>query len=400
MRAPRPFSFWPSAWAARFIWFSIFILSAGLGIIIFESWPGRLAACLTSVGLAGAALLRAERWRAGSLVVASTSAAVVGLTAIGEWLVPAAENRSLTRTAVPTRWIEPDPVTGYRLIPTTTILVTAAVAGQTIYRATYTIGADGNRVTPPAPDGADTYIFVGDSFVFGEGLAERETLPAQFARAAKFDVATANLAVPSYGPNHVLRMLEAGRLARFRAKHVKAVVTWIIPHHLERVVGEAPWLGESPAYILDDGDRLGFVGTFNEQRRRHPVDAVAYWLRQKIDFLKPVGARQRQAHSSDLFVAIMTQIRDEVERQFRSRFIVLYSWPDGQSATQLDDPLLVEILGKLRERQIELMSVNRLMIGLHPDNVQIPHDGHPTATLNHLVAEALKRRLLGDGTER
>jgi hypothetical protein len=399
MPKPSPSSLSAFAREKRWISLAFFALSAAVGIAIFQSWLVRLAVCSMSAGLGGAALLRDERRRGISLAVASTSAAVLGLIAIGNWLAPAANNGALTRTAVPARWIEPDPVMGYRLVPATTVLMTAAVDGQVLYRATYTIGADGNRVTPPAPDGADTYLFLGDSFVFGEGLADRDTLAAQFAQAAKLSVATANLAVPGYGPNHFLRALEVGRLAPFQAKRVKAVVTWIIPDHLNRVIGEVPW-AVGPAYVLDNAHQLNFVGTFNDRRWRHPIDGAGYWLRQQVDFLKLVGEQQRQAQSADLFVALMMRIGEEVKRQFGGRFIVLYSWPDGQSAGQQADPLLVQTLNRLRRQHIELISINQLMIGLDPKDVQIPYDGHPTATVNRLAAQALKLRLWPDATEK
>ena len=58
------------------------------------------------------------------------------------------------------------------------------LTGKTVFDVTYTILPDRTRATPPAPVGADTYIFLGDSFMFGEGLADDDTLPSQFAREA------------------------------------------------------------------------------------------------------------------------------------------------------------------------------------------------------------------------
>src|SRR5262249_15731412 len=100
------------------------------------------------------------------------------------------------------------------------------------------------------------------------------------------------------------------------------------------------------------------------------------------------------AESADLFVAIMTHIREEVKRQFGARLLVLYSWPDGHSVGYSADPFLVQTLNRLRQHDIELVSVNELMIGLNPKDLQIPYDGHPKAKVNRLGAHALKRRLL------
>jgi hypothetical protein len=379
--------------ANRWISLPLFAVTATISITLFDSLLPRLAICSLLAGLTGAVVLRGERKRDAALVIASLAAAVLGLAAVANWLAPTSK-AALVRNAVPATWIEHDTVMGYRLVPSTTVSMSGTFRTQLVYRVTYTIGSDGNRVTPAGPDGADTYVFIGDSFVFGEGVSDKDTLAAQFAEAMKFHVVTANLAVPGYGPNHWLRAFETDRLESFKTKRVKAVIAWIIPDHLNRVIGEAPWLADGPAYLVGKSDLLEFAGTFSEVRGRHPIDGAAYWLRQRVDFLKLVGERGRQAESTDLFVAIMTHIREEVNQQFGARLIVLYSWPDGYSVGHSADPFLVQTLNRLRQQDIELVSVNELMIGLNPKDVQIPYDGHPTATVNRLAAQALKRRLL------
>ena len=44
----------------------------------------------------------------------------------------------------------------------------------------------GARVTPGSAPTGDTYLFIGDSSVFGEGQADDETLPAPAAKGAHF----------------------------------------------------------------------------------------------------------------------------------------------------------------------------------------------------------------------
>ena len=110
----------------------------------------------------------------------------------------------------------------------------------------------GVRMTAPAPApaGADTYLFLGNSFVFGEALSDRETLAAQFAHSTGFKVRAVNLGVPGYSLNHLVRAIEAGLLAGYAEGPVKAVVTWLVPEQLERVTGDAPWPASSPCYVL------------------------------------------------------------------------------------------------------------------------------------------------------
>ena len=100
-------------------------------------------------------------------------------------------------------------------------------------------------MTPPAPDATDTYLFIGDSFIFGQGLRDDETMPSQFTKLNAPAARSVNLGVPGYGPNHLVRAFEAGLLDRYAGQRVKAVVTWIIPAHLARVTGDEEHMGDN-----------------------------------------------------------------------------------------------------------------------------------------------------------
>jgi hypothetical protein len=112
---------------------------------------------------------------------------------------------------------------------------------------------DAARVTPQGPTGADTYLFLGDSFIFGQGLPDDETLAAQFVKANGGKVRAVNLGVPGNAPNHLVRAFEAGLLDHYATQPIKAVVSWIIPAQLARVTGDGSWLGSSPRYVLENG---------------------------------------------------------------------------------------------------------------------------------------------------
>ncbi|WP_204320533.1 hypothetical protein, partial [Klebsiella pneumoniae] len=80
----------------------------------------------------------------------------------------------------------------------------------------YHFDATAARVTPSAEAGADTYLFLGVSFTFGQGLADTEALAAQFTKLNGLKVQGVNLGVPGYAPNHLIRAFEAGLLDRYK----------------------------------------------------------------------------------------------------------------------------------------------------------------------------------------
>ncbi len=363
--------------------------------------PSAMWVCVVAVvlGLAGVVAFRGNGWRTGALVASAVALSLALLDAFAGLLSPTAMGHGLVRTTEPRHWPPPNPIVGFRPLPDTSVLATATWGPELIYRRTYNFDAEAGRVTPPAPDGADTYLFIGDSFTFGQGLADDEALAAQFARAADLKVRAVNLGVPGYGPNHLVRMVEGGLLDRYASRPVKAVVTWIIPAQLARVTGDGSWLGTSPRYVLENG-ALRYTGSFNDYRWDHPVAGLRYLLGQEFGFVDAIGGKQRQAEQIDLFVALLQRLQRDVRAKFGVPLLVIYSWPDetsgpgyGQSA--FAQSTLVDVLVRLRNAGIPLLAVDQLTSGYDVAQLLIPHDGHPTAFSNELIAGELKRRLLG-----
>ena len=366
------------------------VLAIGAMVLPSALWTCGLAAVLA---LAGVVLLRGERWRTGALLVAALAISLALLDVVAGFLSPAPIGQGVVKTTDPKWWPPPDPVLGFRPQPNSQVVATVSYGPELIYRRTYHFDADAARVTPPAPAGADTYLFLGDSFIFGQGLADDETLAAQFAKLRDGKVRAVNLGVPGYGPNHLVRALEAGLLDRYAGGPVKAVVTWMIPAHLARVTGDGSWLGASPRYELENGVPR-YTGSFNDYRWSHPLAGLKYLLGEQFQFVDAIGMRQRQQEQGDLFVALMIRLRELVRQKFDAPLIVVYSWPDETSQAGYGDmTLLIPLLQRLRAAGIPLLSVDSLMGTIPVSQLIIPHDGHPTALVYDLIARALDRRL-------
>ena len=366
------------------------LLAIGAAVLPSALWACGLAAVLA---LAGVVLLRGDRWRTGALLAAAFTVSLALLDVFAGLLTPAPIGQGLVKTTDPKWWPPPDPVLGFRPRPNSEVVATATFGGVLLYRHTYHFDADAARVTPRAPAGADTYLFLGDSFVFGQGLVDEQSLAAQFARLNEDKLHAVNLGVPGYGPNHLVRAFEAGLLDRYAGQRVKAVVTWIIPAHLARVTGDGSWLGSSPRYQLENGVPR-YTGSFDAYRWTHPLAGLKHLLGEQFRFVDAIGKRQRQQEQIDLFVALMARLQTLARDKFGAPLIVVYSWPD--EATQggyADMERLVPVLGALRKLGIPLLSVDNLTSAINVSQLIIPHDGHPTALVYELIARDLKRRL-------
>ena len=372
----------------------IAVLAVGAVLLPSAMWACALAVLL---GLAGVVLFRGNRWRTSALVVAALALSLAVLDAFAGLLSPTALNYGLVKTTVPRYWPPPDPILGFRPEPNSEVLNIATFGPELLYRRTYHFDADAARVTPQAPAGADTYLFLGDSFIFGQGLPDGETLAAQFAKADGRKVRAVNLGVPGNAPNHLVRAFEAGLLDRYASQSVKAVVTWIIPAQLARVTGDGSWLGSSPRYVLEDG-KLRHTGTFDEYRLRHPLDGARYLLGQLFPFVDAIGMKQRQDEQIELFLAMMVRLQQYSRDKFGAPFVVIYSWPDensraGHGESEFAQPLLVSVLQRLRKLGIPLISVDHVTSAYDVSQLLIPHDGHPNAFTTDLIAAELKRYL-------
>jgi hypothetical protein len=375
--------------------FLLVILAVGL-VLKSALWACVAAALL---GIVGVVTLRSNRWRSGALLATALALSLVALDLFAGLLSPKAMNMGVVTRTIPQWWPPPDPILGFRPKPDSEVIATATWGSELVYRQTYHFDSAAARVTPPAPDATDTYLFIGDSFIFGQGLSDDETMPSQFAKQNAPAARGVNLGVPGYGPNHLVRAFEAGLLDRYTDRKVKAVVTWIIPAHLQRVTGDGSWLGSSPRYVLENG-KLRYTGTFNEHRWRDPIAGLHYLLGQQFAFIDAIGQRQRQEEQIELFLAMMAKLQAEAREKFGAPLVIVYSWPDEQTRhrhgdSKVEQPLLVETLVRLRKLGAPMFSESSATFGQDVGKLMIPHDGHPSAFTSELIAAALKKLLQG-----
>jgi hypothetical protein len=376
---------------------ALLVAALAVGAVLLPSamWACALAAVLA---IAGVVLFRGNRWRTSALVLAALALSLAVLDAFAGLLSPTAMNYGLVKTTVPRWWPPPDPILGFRPQPNSEVLNTATFGPEIIYRRTYHFDGDAARLTPQGPPGADTYLFLGDSFIFGQGLPDDETLAAQFVKANGRKVRAVNLGVPGNAPNHLVRAFEAGLFDHYAAQPIKAVVTWIIPAQLARVTGDGSWLGSSPRYVLENGV-LRHTGSFNEYRLLHPIAGAKYLLGEQFAFIDAIGMKQRQDQQIELFLAMMVRLQQFSREKFGAPFFVIYSWPDensqaGHGESEFAQPMLVGVLQRLRKLGIPLMPVDRVTGKYNASRLLIPHDGHPNAFSTELIAGELKRNLL------
>jgi hypothetical protein len=121
--------------------------------------------------------------------------------------------------------------------------------GELVYGATYTIGPNGLRISSPSGDHdgspeAECILFFGDSFTFGQGLDDHQTLPFQVGIKSNHQYRTFNFGAMGYGAHQMLSALQHGlvddAMSCDRAR-VSDVVYQAIPDHVRRSAGRFRW---------------------------------------------------------------------------------------------------------------------------------------------------------------
>jgi len=143
-------------------------------------------------------------------------------------------------------------------------------SGIPIYSADYTIDSNLLRETRSVETGP-TIAFFGDSFTFGEGLNDADTLPQVFADLLGRKQRVLNLAFYAYGPQQFLAELKTGRFDGVIGAQPRLFIFMTAPWHAARTACKLSWAAHLPRYALENG-QLALKGDCYE--------GLNLWLRE------------------------------------------------------------------------------------------------------------------------
>jgi hypothetical protein len=265
----------------------------------------------------------------------------------------------------------------------------AEVEGRTIYDVVYTTGPDHFRVMPQATETPDACVLLfGDSFTFGDGVADEETYAAQIVKQSGRRVAAQNFAVSGWGPHQFLAGLQSGRFQRAVRCRPTDAVFLMVPSLIWRASGVTnPWDTYGPRYRLGVDGRpvrdgtLGGPDPYNWRR----------WIG-----LNPIS----KGEASRLATAVVVEAMSELKRLYpgiRTHFISyrVASWSDiGFSSEDLAGFEYDLQQAGIMPLPLEAI-IPRYRFALR-DYVLSPTDFHPNARAHRLIAEFILREIRRD----
>jgi hypothetical protein len=282
-----------------------------------------------------------------------------------------------------TKYSEPDYYTGdhelgYSVKPGIRVAVRRARYERTIYDALYTISDEGARVTEGNPDG-ETWLFMGCSRTFGEGVNDEETLPSHFSAGLKKSANVINLGMHGYGPHQMLRRLETNRLAGADSP-VKHVVYQGLWEHVRRSAGRAIWDPHGPRYE-PAGDSVVYKGP-------HHTARFARWvhLMERSDFARFFLHRlyfNFDASDDDIerYARIIERSAKLSRERLGARFTVVF-WDE-------DTGIGRRVLARLDRTGLDVVRVSTIIPRSQWKSLEIPLDGHPTPAAYKQLAGGL-----------
>jgi hypothetical protein len=258
------------------------------------------------------------------------------------------------------------------------------LAGETIFDATYTVGADGFRLTPPAADAdadAGRVNLFGGSYAFGHGLEDDETLAFYLGRA--LDAEVRNFGINGGGPHEALAILESDR-------ETDGLVNVLLtaPWHAERIACGRPWSGGSPRYRLVE-DSLVRDGVCPEGG----AEPLQRTLRQSMVFdvaERAFNVLRRESIAAaelDLYVAVIERIA-ELSRERGQAFVIAYIGADSVQGVLLDNAALMRRLATTSATVVDV-SLAASAEAVSPEYYLHELDKHPTALANEHRAQLL-----------
>lgn len=258
---------------------------------------------------------------------------------------------------------------------------------QLIYSQQYTITPQRFRETPlKGLAESCNVVFLGDSFTFGEGVSDHETMPYFFAKEGNGKFNVYNLGFHGYGPHQMLRMLETGRLKTIVEGSVHLVIYQGVQEHVDRVAGNTLWDHSGPRYTLMPNGSVSYQGSFHGKLYKFFYNLVQYsalynFIQQHILQLHVLDSK-----NIPLYLGVVEQSRRAIELNLHAPFYVLF-WDKGSGEILTD-----QIVKKFEDNRFRLMKISQIIPDMQENResyILTPQDPHPNATAHHLIGKYL-----------
>jgi hypothetical protein len=255
--------------------------------------------------------------------------------------------------------------------------------GELIYDITYKVDGLRRRITPIETRlSRDKHVlFFADSFAYGEGVQENETLEYYVGTKAPRYMPY-NYGFHSGSPLEMLAKLESRELPKEVTEKNGILIYLYIDDHVKRTIGTmryTAWDSHRPYYLVTNDGSVVRDGDFTSGR---PMLTGLYFLLEKSEILKYFQV-DFPPRVTDLHVKFLAQLLQEARNLYLQQFpasefyVLLYP---GQRRFGLT------LCSYLQEMNISCLDYTDLIPASDRKKHKLPVDGHPNAQAYELLA--------------
>jgi hypothetical protein len=281
-------------------------------------------------------------------------------------------------------FFQPSVLLGYKPRPNAQVDSIKKQGDNVIYDVIYSIDAYSRRITPADNlEQRDRFIlFFGDSFVFGEGVNDDETLPFYVSQMApRYKVY--NYGFSGYGPQEMLAKLQSDDLAHEVTETQGLLVYVFIDAHVERAIGSMyvynSWGEQMPYYTLNWQGELVRQGNFTTGR---PLLSGLFWFLGQSEIAKyyrvNIPAKLTSSHYG-LTARIIAEARNTFQAKYNHDdfYVVIYS-DEGD--------YFEDMLPYFEQFGLKILNYDERLKLNSDEGLAIAGDGHPTGKAHRIVA--------------
>jgi hypothetical protein len=280
-----------------------------------------------------------------------------------------------------------------------------AADGAVAYDVAYTIDESLTRKVISDPNGP-TIAFFGDSFTFGSGVSDSDTLPQSFADLTGRRLRVLNLAVGGYSPQQFLRTLEVGAHDALLRERPRLFVMLTAPFHASRTACKASFSWLAPSYALENGEAV-YRGPC--AARASGITSALRAVFGETELFRYFFAREQPVDQNDmdLYLAILIKAGKLAREKYAVPTLILYLPYDFSDRGYRLGPGYEkdDIIGKLREGGLTVLDASLDMKANRIQDLFRVGDGHPTGLANRIWAGQVRdyvashlAAVLGDGS--
>ena len=328
--------------------------------------------------------------------------------AIGEiygFLKMSSNQENVQKEYPKTYWTDNN-ITGYGALPNVSgkSISRSKRTGEIIYDIAYSTNENGWRKIPSSnANSKKCFLFFGDSFTYGEGLNDDETLPFFFGKKMK-DYQILNFGYHGYGPHQALALILSGEVERVlsdkKCESINALYESLIDH-IRRANGLAWWeqgYKNIPKFKIINNQVVWINANKNLKEKinlTHELSLTKYGRKSYLLKMLDMQTYKFKQEYNELYFAILSTMENELKARLNASF-TLFLWDTSNLSKDLEKREFKAILKWLKNGQMQyfLMSQvaddykdNRLKYGIHKDDL------HPNALANQKIAEFLATKI-------